>query len=131
MRNALDVRTLDDVAHSDYGWEQVFRVLTVPDLPVLLFGDGKTYTGWNAGGYLAGVSCHGQPLFQNRLADALQAIGDRGDRFDLHNPQLDVMFFMLRAADRGLLSTETDSPAYEPSIDPAATSFEPHTAYGC
>ena len=129
MRDHFGLRTLDDTSHSDFGWEQAFRVLTASDLPLLLFGDGKA-AATSAGIYAGGLGCTGQPLLKNRLADALRIVGDSGDRFDLHS-QPDLVFLLLRAQDRGYLPTQTDFHAYEQSIDPAATTFEPHTEYGC
>ena len=129
MRDNLDMHTINDVAHKDVGWEQAFRVLTASDLPLLLFGDGTTPSG-SAGVYANGLSCHGQPLLHSHLADALQIVGDSANHWNIKD--IDIMFLLLRAADRGgWLSSEKDIPAYYDSIDPADTTFEPHMSYGC
>ena len=114
---------------SEYGWQQVFRVLTSSDLTRQVFGDG---TGGN--GYVGSYSvpgCSDMPIGQDDLADALYAFGTDSDKIDVQDPSdPSVAGFLDRAKDRLSTFDDWDELAYLNTIDPTSDS-EPHEAYGC
>lgn len=128
--NSRGLISLDRVARSDVGWEQVFNVLTSSDITRQLFGPG-----FGNGGLVStyGPSCagRGMPVGQDDLADALRAFGDSQDQLDLQDSEEPSVSDVLnRAADRLTTFDTSDSIAYLDAIDPTLES-EPHDAYGC
>ena len=123
--------SLGSIETSEYGWDQVFRVLTSSDLTRQLFGPGfgaaglvSTYTGPSCAG-------RGMPIGVDDLHDALRAFGDSSDKLDLQDaddPSVADLFD--RAADRLPSFDSTDAIKYTNTIDPTLD-VEPHEAYGC
>jgi len=121
--------SFNSLEQSEYGWEQVFRVLTASDLTRSLFGDGTGATGYVSTYW--GSGCSGMPTGQDDLADALYAFGTSSDQLDLRDSQdPSVADFLDRAADRLSTFDDWDEIAYLNTIDPTSDS-EPHEAYGC
>jgi hypothetical protein len=121
--------SLDRLEQSEYGWEQVFRVLTSADVTRQLFGDGTGAAGY-VGSY--GVQgCSGMPTGQDDLADALYAFGTSSDQIDVQDASdPSVADFLDRAADRLGTFDSWDEVQYLNTLDPESD-FEPHEGYGC
>ena len=122
--------SLSRLEESEYGWDQVFRVLTSSDVTRHLFGDGT-----GARGHVStyGPSCtgNGQPTGQDDLADALYAFGTSSDPIDVQDAQdPSVADFLDRAADRLSGFDSWDALQYLDSLDPTS-GFEPHEGYAC
>ena len=121
--------SLHSVARNEAGWDQVFRVLTSPDITRHVFGPGYGNPG-NVGGYW-GAGCSGMPAGQDDLADALRAFGDTQNQYDLQDSQEpSVSDFFYHAAERLPGFDDFDAIAYTNAVDPTLDS-EPHEAYGC
>ena len=127
----LGLVSLSRVETNEYGWDQVFRVLTSSDITRQLFGPGygdgglvSTYNGPSCGG-------RGMPVNQDDLADALRVIGDSSDKIDLQDSDDPSVADLFDRADDRLAGFDlTDSIAYLNTVDPTSDS-EPHEAYGC
>ena len=129
--NANGLVSLSSVATNELGWDQVFRVLTSPDITRDLFGPGFGNPGLVS--TYGGPPCTGagMPVGLGDLSDALRVIGYSGDQIDLQDsddPSVAEVFD--RAADRLAGFDENDAIAYLNAVDPTLES-EPHDAYGC
>jgi hypothetical protein len=122
LEQTFGLDDLGEVAKSDKGWEDVFRVLTTSDITSQTFGirtDDPNYVG-----SYTPTGCSGRPTSIDDLADALNVI----DGMDVSG--VSVASFLGRADNRLSAFDSADATAYMNAIDPSATS-EPHTAYGC
>jgi hypothetical protein len=108
---------------NEIGWDQVFRVLTAPDLTRYLLG-GPLDAPTLAGTY-DGPPCSGQPTSLGDLDDALRAIGS-----NLNVSSINVLKFLEHANDRLSALDSRDAGLYYTAINPTF-STEPHASYGC
>jgi hypothetical protein len=128
LAQTYDLANLDMVARSDFGWEQVFRVLTSSDITRQLFGSATGAVG-SVSTY-GGRACAGQPVDKDDLAEALHVFGDAQHQLDLQNSEEPSVSDLLnRAADRLPGFDSSDATAYLDAIDPTSLS-EPHEFAG-
>lgn len=121
--------SFNSLEQSEYGWQQVFRVLASSDLSRQIFGDGTGGNGY-VGSYMT-PGCSGMPIGQDDLDDVLYAFGTDSDKLDVQDPSdPSVADFLDRAEDRLSTFDDWDEIAYLDTLDPTSDS-EPHEAYGC
>jgi hypothetical protein len=122
LEQTFGLDDLTEVAASDKGWEDVFRVLTTSDITGQTFGLRTDKPGYV--GAFSPTGCSGQPTTLDDLADALNVVNG----MDVSG--VSVASFLGRADNRLSAFDSADATAYMNAIDPGKTS-EPHTAYSC
>jgi hypothetical protein len=108
-------------------------VLTAADLTRDLFGTKDDPVVSSFVSDYTGPSCSTiyRPFGLGELADALQAVGDASDEFDLDDNNAPTMAtFFTRAADRLPNFDLLDSVHYQDTVDPEEE-IEPHDAFHC
>ena len=123
--------SLNDAEHSEYGFEQAFRVLTQADIATELFGDGTGPGTWVSEYTGSDCASPAAPSGLDGLDTALKVIGTADDQFDIRDNDSPTMAQLFDRADERLTKfDEWDASYYEQLVDPASD-VEPHQLYAC